>query len=44
MMQAKRDKELRTDTERAYTLAKQDELYKEVNAKIMSNLYKLTDK
>lgn len=44
IMQDKRDKELRTDTERAYTLAKQDELYKEVNAKIMSNLYKLTDK
>jgi len=39
-----KQKELRNDTQRAYTLVKQDELYKEVNAKIMSNLYKLTDK
>ena len=44
MIHDQKEKELRNDTERAYTLAKQDELYKEVNAKIMSNLYKLTDK
>ena len=34
--------EIKNDTERAYKLAKQDEMYKELNNKFMSNLYKLT--
>tara|TARA_B100001175_G_C19409864_1_gene590574 strand:+ start:101 stop:940 length:840 start_codon:yes stop_codon:yes gene_type:complete len=34
--------EIKNDTERAYKLAKQDEMYKEINNKFMSNLYKLT--
>ena len=39
-----KQRETRTDTERAFSLAKQDEVYKDMNTKFMANLYKLTNK
>ena len=42
MLEKKKQLEIKNDTERAYKLAKQDEMYKEINNKFMSNLYKLT--
>ena len=39
-----KQREIRTDTERAFSLAKQDEVYKDMNTKFMANLYKLTNK
>tara|TARA_Y100000768_G_C23974347_1_gene682263 strand:+ start:1329 stop:2168 length:840 start_codon:yes stop_codon:yes gene_type:complete len=38
-----KEHDLRDSTERAYKLAKQDEMYKEINKQFMSNLYKLTN-
>ena len=42
MLHKQKQQEIKQDTQRAYTLAKQDELYKDINANFMSNLYKLT--
>ena len=42
MLHKQKQQEIKQDTQRAYTLAKQDELYKDKNANFMSNLYKLT--
>ena len=42
MLKKQKQKENRTDTERAYKLAKQDEIYKDINNKFMANFYKLT--
>jgi hypothetical protein len=42
MLHKQKQEEIKQDTLRAYTLAKQDELYKDINANFMSNLYKLT--
>jgi len=42
ILEEQKKKEIKNDTERAYNLAKQDEMYKEINNKFMSNLYKLT--
>ena len=42
MLHRQKQQEIKQDTQRAYTLAKQDELYKDINANFMSNLYKLT--
>jgi hypothetical protein len=42
MLHKQKQQEIKQDTQRAYTLAKQDELYKDMNANFMSNLYKLT--
>ena len=39
-----KQRETRTDTERAFSLAKQDEIYKDMNTKFMANLYKITNK
>tara|TARA_B100001769_G_scaffold271065_1_gene263258 strand:+ start:49 stop:888 length:840 start_codon:yes stop_codon:yes gene_type:complete len=38
-----KEHDLHDSTERAYKLAKQDEMYKEINKQFMSNLYKLTN-
>lgn len=42
MLDKEKQLEIKNDTERAYKLAKQDEMYKEINNKFLSNLYKLT--
>jgi hypothetical protein len=44
MLNEDKQREIRTDTERAFSLAKQDEVYKNMNSKFMTNLYKLTNK
>jgi len=44
MLHEHKQSEIRTDTERAFSLAKQDEIYKDMNTKFMANLYKLTNK
>ena len=44
MLHQDKQREIRTDTERAFSLAKQDEVYKDMNTKFMTNLYKLTNK
>jgi hypothetical protein len=44
MLHEDKQREIRTDTERAFSLAKQDEVYKNMNTKFMTNLYKLTNK
>ena len=44
MLHEDKQREIRTDTERAFSLAKQDEVYKNMNSKFMTNLYKLTNK
>ena len=43
MLENKKQKDIKMDTERAYSLAKQDEVYKEMNANFMSKLYTLTN-
>tara|TARA_B110000114_G_scaffold177755_1_gene209922 strand:- start:1386 stop:2228 length:843 start_codon:yes stop_codon:yes gene_type:complete len=42
MLDKQKQQEIKQDTQRAYKLAKQDELYKDINSNFMSNLYKLT--
>ena len=43
ILYAQKNNEMKTDVERAYKLAKQDEMYKRVNNNVLSNLYKLTN-
>tara|TARA_B110000483_G_scaffold243669_1_gene335198 strand:+ start:11200 stop:12048 length:849 start_codon:yes stop_codon:yes gene_type:complete len=43
ILDTKKNNEIKTDVERAYKLAKQDEIYKDMNNNVLSNFYKLTN-
>ena len=43
ILNRQKNNEIKTDIERAYKLAKQDEIYKDINNNVLSNFYKLTN-
>lgn len=43
ILNRQKNNEIKTDVERAYKLAKQDEIYKDINNNVLSNFYKLTN-